>query len=105
MRYTTLTLLLFFVAGLGFAQSEQVVFDYTVTYKVPSKKRRTVDTVSIGFTKNGQYIFTDSKLIAKDFAADVFGGAGANGPGNSAILYNASTADLHFSYDSDGILM
>ncbi|EDP69940.1 hypothetical protein FBALC1_10422 [Flavobacteriales bacterium ALC-1] len=70
----TLTYILILVLGFSYAQEKNITIDYTVDYIIPKKNTTQADTVSIGFDKNGRYLWTDSEYLAKDLGRSIFRG-------------------------------
>ncbi|WP_024768726.1 hypothetical protein [Aquimarina macrocephali] len=50
--------------------SQKIVIDYFVDYEIETKKKK--DTITIGFSKNGDYLYTDSDALVKNFQRSVF---------------------------------
>ncbi|BAO74482.1 hypothetical protein [Winogradskyella sp. PG-2] len=69
-----LTYLLIFCIGLCYSQEKNITIDYTVDYLVPKKNKTEVDTITIGFDKDGRYLWTDSEYLAKDLGRSMFRG-------------------------------
>ncbi|MEH6535483.1 MAG: hypothetical protein V7719_03755 [Psychroserpens sp.] len=90
------TICLSLMLVLSYAQENTITIDYTVDYVVPNKRKQTVDTLTVGYTKSGRYIWTDSKSLAKDLGKSIF-------RRNPELL---ETADLGIIFDTEeGILM
>lgn len=86
-----LTLILFLFVFFGYAQERTITIDYTVDYLIPNKRKNTSDTISVGFSKDSKYIWTNSKSLAKDLGRSMF-------RRNPEILDNA---DLGIIYDTE----
>lgn len=71
MKNVLALITLCFVA-FGNTQEKVIDIDYTVQYLIPKKRSTEVDTVSVGFNKEGKYLWTDSKFLAKDLAKSFF---------------------------------
>lgn len=72
-------LIIFLLATLvSFAQETVIDIDYTVDYVVPNKRKKTVDTISIGFNKDGKYLWTNSNILTSEFGNSVFLGGAKN---------------------------
>ncbi|WP_111683715.1 hypothetical protein [Winogradskyella tangerina] len=86
--------ILFFVV-FGHAQEKSIEIDYTVEYLIPKRLSSAVDTVKVGFDKDGKYLWTDSDFLAKDLARSVF-------EGNDTLLENA---ELNIVLDTENLTM
>lgn len=71
MRYS-LTVLCLFASLIAFSQEKTITIDYTVDYTIPNNRKNTTDTISIGYQKNGKYIWTNSKALAKSLGKSLF---------------------------------
>ncbi|MFP4846361.1 hypothetical protein [Winogradskyella sp. PE311] len=69
-----LTYLLILAIASSYAQEKKITIDYTVEYLIPKKNKTETDTVSIGFEKNGRYLWTNSEYLAKDLGRSIFRG-------------------------------
>ena len=59
-----LTICFCLLIGQSYSQEKSIEIDYLVDYSVPSKRNNTIDTVSIGFNKDGKYLWTNyNKLV------------------------------------------
>ncbi len=63
-------LLLLFLSISSFSQ--KIVLDYWVDYEIESKGKK--DTITIGFNKSGDYVYTDSELLSNSMKRAVFKG-------------------------------
>lgn len=73
------TLFIFLFSTLvSFSQETVIDIDYTVEYTIPNKRKKTIDTISIGFNKNGKYLWTNSNKITSEFGNSVFLGGAKN---------------------------
>ena len=55
-----------------FAQEKAITIDYTVKYLIPKKGNSSAtDTITVGFEKDGKYIWTNSKSLAKDLGRSI----------------------------------
>ncbi|WP_296313276.1 hypothetical protein [Winogradskyella sp. UBA3174] len=57
-----------FITSLVFSQERVIEIDYVVDYTIPSKGNKTIDTISIGFDKNGKYLWTNYNELALGLA-------------------------------------
>ncbi|MDG5493060.1 hypothetical protein [Psychroserpens sp. SPM9] len=87
--------LLIFSFFFGNSQETKIQIDYTVDYIVPSERRKTNDTVSIGYSKSGKFVWTDSKKLAQSLARNMF-------KNNPELLDNA---DLYVIYNAEDALL
>lgn len=63
-----LIIFLFLLIGKSYSQEKTIKIDYIVDYSVPSKRNNTVDTVSIGFNKDGKYLWTNHNKLVLNLA-------------------------------------
>ncbi len=89
------TLLLVLCFTFGYAQEKKITINHTVEYLIPSKRKNTTDTISIGFDKNGKYLWTDSKSLAKDLGKSIF-------KGNNELL---NSAELNIILDTEKMIV
>ncbi|MGS2727807.1 hypothetical protein ACU8DI_14445 [Psychroserpens sp. BH13MA-6] len=89
----TLSILLLCVAG--FSQEQSISIDYTVDYLIPNRRQQAMDTVSVGYQKDGKYIWTNSNALAQDLGKSIF-------RRNPELLENA---DLAIIYDTENALL
>ena len=59
------------MTGWGQAQSHEFTVDYTVKYLIDTAKKAEKDTITIGFEKEGRYIWSNFKGLAEEFASEV----------------------------------
>lgn len=98
-----ITSFFFSVTLLGQSQSHEFTIDYTVKYLIKNKEG-TKDTVTVGFEKNGKYLWSDYKGIVKEFASKVMGDG--NLPSDSSnIIYSSVDGKLYFFLDIDAFKM
>ena len=60
----------FLFFSMSFSQEKNIKIDYTVDYLIPRKSSN--DTLSVGFEKNGKYIWTNSKQLAIELGKSIF---------------------------------
>ncbi|SHG39587.1 hypothetical protein [Winogradskyella jejuensis] len=65
-------LLLLLTVSISFSQEKIIEIDYTVDYVVPNKKTQSMDTISIGYNKEGKFLWTNSDALAKKFTENNF---------------------------------
>ncbi|MCD2260601.1 hypothetical protein [Psychroserpens luteolus] len=97
----TLTVLALFFLLFSYAQEKTITIDYTVKYLSPNKRKGTTDTITVGFEKNGKYIWTNSKALAKDLGKSMF----RKKPellenSDLAIIYDSKNAMLIMCFES-----
>ncbi|WP_299277139.1 hypothetical protein [uncultured Psychroserpens sp.] len=83
-----LTILVIFSIACCYAQEKTITIDYTVEYLAPNKRKGTNDTITVGFEKNGKYIWTNSKSLARDLGKSMF-------RRNAEMLENAELAIIY----------
>jgi hypothetical protein len=79
----------------GQSQSHEFTIDYTVRYLVDNAKKGTKDTVTVGFEKNGKYLWSDYNGIAEGMASGIAPGL-ANAPGSTSNFVYASESGKVF---------
>lgn len=102
-----LKLLFLLICFTATSQKSVINLDYSVKYIIPSKKKSKVDTLTLSFDKNGQYLFTNDRFLAKDFGLDVFGSSANKDNSNLGLLYNSLTDKiiLNFEFETDIMFM
>lgn len=102
-----LQLLFLLICFTAKSQKSVINLDYSVKYIIPSKKKSKVDTLTLSFDKNGQYLFTNDGFLAKDFGLDVFGSSANKDNSNLGLLYNSLTDKiiLNFEFETDIMFM
>lgn len=90
-----LTLIVLLVVAVSYSQEQQITIDYTVDYLIPNDRKGTSDTITIGYSKNGKHLWTNSEYLAKDLGKKMF-------KSNSKMLENA---DLNIIYDSENAML
>ncbi|MFT5890227.1 MAG: hypothetical protein ACI9Y7_000317 [Dokdonia sp.] len=88
----------------GQSQSHEFKIDYTVKYLVENKQG-SKDTVSIGFEKNGKYLWSDYKGIVREFASKVLNDDNDIPSGSSNIIYSSADGKLYIILDIDAFKM
>jgi len=96
MKYLV-TFTLLFCISIGYAQKKSITIDYSVQYTIPSKYKKVADTVTIGFDKNGKYLWTDSEYLARDFGKSIF-------KGKESLLQNAEMS-IVFDTENGAIML
>jgi len=71
MKKIPILLLVFFVS-YTYSQEKIIEIDYTVDYLIANNKRQSMDTISIGYSKNGKYLWTDYNELAQEFYISLF---------------------------------
>lgn len=91
--------------GQSFGQDNSIQFDNKVTYKIPSQKKGTIDTLAISYSANGNYLYTDGRFLAQDFGLDVFGKQANKNNSRIGILYESETNQFILNYQMDESVM
>ena len=55
----------------GQSQNHEFTIDYTVKYVIDNAKKGAKDTITVGFEKNGKYLWSDYKGLAQEFAGEI----------------------------------
>lgn len=85
----------------GNAQNTEIKIDYTVDYIVPSGRKKTNDTISIGYANDGKYIWTDNKNLAKSLGKTMFrSNPGLMENANLSVIYNTQEGLLMMCFES-----
>lgn len=89
-------LFIFLLATLvSFSQETVIDIDYTVDYAIPNERKKTIDTISIGFDKDGKYLWTNDDLLTNEFGKSVFlGGANKIEGSQFNLIYSAENDKL-----------
>jgi hypothetical protein len=94
--------LFIFITAFSYAQETTIHIDYTVDYAVPSKRKKTVDTISIGFNKEGKYLWTNYNELAVGLAQSLFKDRSKDfSSAKSNIIYNTETGSLILLFELD----
>jgi len=94
--YFLLTIL-FSTTLWGQSQSHDFTIDYTVKYLIDNAKKATKDTITIGFEKEGKYIWSNYKGLAAEFASEIMPGLGAIPDGTSNFVYASETNKFYMA--------
>ncbi len=92
-----ITSFFFSVALWGQSQSHEFTIDYTVKYLINNKKKGAKDTISIGFEKNGKYLWSNYKGLAEEFAGEIMPGLGSIPEGASNFIYASEINKLYMA--------
>ncbi|MCA0153268.1 hypothetical protein [Winogradskyella vincentii] len=63
-----ITICFIFILTVSFSQEKEIDIHYVVDYTMPSKRNTTVDTISIGYNKEGKYLWTNYNKLALSLA-------------------------------------
>lgn len=80
------------------SQSHEFTIDYTVKYLINTKKG-TKDTVTIGYEKNGKYLWSDYNGLVKEFASTFMKDDNGILSGSSNIIYSSIDGKLYMIMD------
>lgn len=103
MKNKLFIILCLILSSTSIAQSEEFQIDYVVDYLVPNKNQ-VMDTVSVGFAKDGKYLWTNYEGLAKELA----GGIGNNltlQKNASNLIYNSETGKVNLVVKLEGLEM
>lgn len=81
----------------GQSQSHEFTIDYTVKYHIDNAKKGVKDTITIGFEKNGKYIWSNYKGLAAEFASEVMPGLGSIPEGASNFVYASESNKFYMA--------
>ncbi|WP_353779550.1 hypothetical protein [Winogradskyella sp. 3972H.M.0a.05] len=82
-----------FFTLISFSQEKIIDIDYTVDYIIHQKRKKNVDTITIGFNKKGKYLWTNSNVIGKDFSAGFFFNDNEDSA-NTNLIYSSENGRL-----------
>ncbi len=98
-------IILAFLSTQVIAQSRTIIFDYTVDYAIPNRKKMTQDTVQINLSRDGRYIHTRnaalSQELTKSFLNKGFGGKMQNV--DFDLIFDTQNLDMHVNLASEGL--
>lgn len=89
----------------GQSQNHEFTIDYTVKYLVDNAKKGTKDTVTVGFEKNGKYLWSDYKGIVREFTSKVLKDDSDIPSGSSNIIYSSADGKLYIILGIDAFKM
>ncbi|RZN83196.1 MAG: hypothetical protein EVB11_05625 [Winogradskyella sp.] len=94
----TILILLIFCVSVSYTQERSIEIDYVVDYAVPNKRTQSMDTVSIGFNKDGKFLWTNASVLAKKLADTKFMSKASNSENSEInLLYNTINNKILFS--------
>ena len=98
MKKIITTLFLVFSIN-SFSQETKVVIDYLVDYEILNNQGIVTDTIKIGYSKDGKYLWTDYRTLGVEFTKRVLKNNNNSASGNTEtnILYNANSTDVILS--------
>lgn len=105
MKKIVALILLFFAFTFAFAQERTIEIDYTVDYLIPNRKKGTKDTISIGFNKDGKYLWTNYNNLAQDFARSVVKNPELAAKANTNIVFDTEKGDLIMAFNIESNTM
>lgn len=82
-----LTSFLFSITLWGQSQNHEFTIDYTVQYLINNNRKAESDTITIGFEKNGKYLWSDYKGLSEQFATEIMPSIGSIPEGASNFVY------------------
>lgn len=97
MKRITLLILTISVGWFGFAQEQNITIDHIVDYIVTNNQKGKNDSISVGFSEDGKYIWTNSKFLAKDLGKSIFN--------NKPELLNNSDLDIIYNTETSAIML
>ncbi|WP_411894350.1 hypothetical protein [Winogradskyella sp. A2] len=115
MRYV-ITFSFFFALLVSNGQEKEIDIHYVVDYSIPSERNTTVDTISIGFNKDGKYLWTNynklalslAKSLIKDKQKDYESATGHiiydTEQGVITLLFELGNNSIFFNLDLDSFL-
>jgi hypothetical protein len=92
--------------GYSYGQNKTVDIDYTVDYIIPNKRNKANDTVSIGFNKDGKYLWTNYNALAISLAKSMIKNHSEDFKNaKSNIIYDTENGDLTLAFEFTGNLI
>ncbi|WP_299682949.1 hypothetical protein [uncultured Dokdonia sp.] len=89
--------ILFSITAFGQSQSHEFTIDYTVKYLIDNAKEGTKDTITIGYEKNGKYLWTNFKRLTEELASDIMPGLRNIPDGASNFVYASEDNKIYMS--------
>ena len=100
-KLLTTILLLSFI--YNYSQETKVVIDYVVDYEILNNQGVVSDTIKIGYSKSGKFLWTDYPTLGIEFTKDILkNNDSVNGNPETNILYNTNSTDVIFSLNYNG---
>lgn len=95
-----LFILFLLITSLSFSQEKTIEIDYFVDYVIPSKRQTTTDTISIGFNKDGKYLWTNYNKLALDLAKSLIKNSSEDySKAKSNIIYDTEEGSLLLTFE------
>lgn len=86
--------------GQSHGQQKTVEIDYIVDYAIPSNRNQTIDTISIGFNKEGKYLWTNYNALALSLAKSMIKNTSEDySNAKSNIIYDAEEGTLLLTFE------
>ena len=79
----------------GWSQNQEFNLDYTVDYLINNRQTQSKDTISIGYSKSGKYLWTNYDGLAQEMGAGLFGKGAPLPQGASNMIYNSSNGQIY----------
>ena len=98
MKKIPILFLLF--TSFAFSQEKTVDIDYIVDYVVPKKRALPADTISIGFNKDGRYVWTNYNKLALGLARSLIKNSSEDyTKAKSNIIYDTKDGSLLLTFE------
>ena len=81
----------------GQSQNHEFTIDYTVKYVIDNAKKGAKDTITVGFEKDGKYLWSSYRGLAEEFAAEIMPGLGNIPEGASNFVYASESNKFYMS--------
>lgn len=100
-------IVLIFLVSFSYSQEKKIEIDYVVDYVIPNKRKQSKDTISIGYDKDGKYLWTNYREFTKEFTNAFLQNSGETEiPGsNSNLILETKTTDIFFNFEGNDIAL
>ena len=108
MKKTLIVFLVLFTTYGVKGQDLTVNLDYEVTYTIPAPKRNTTDTITVSFTKDGRYLYSNIPFLGEDFGRSVLKNPNldlSNSDANFVLDTRQMRFYFHFSFEDNIMFM
>lgn len=110
MRSVLHILIILFISKFTYAQETKITIDYTVDYAILTAEEKPKDTISIGFSKDGKYLWSSAPQLVKSLSGAVFNtvrnkGLIENGKSNIILNTEENKVILFLTYGENEFFM
>jgi len=106
IKMKKLLILFLFISAVSFSQEKVIELDYFVDYVVPGKRQKNTDTITIGFNKDGKYLWTNYNKLALNLAKSLVKDSSKDyTKAESNIIYDTEEGTLLMTFEFDNNLI